>query len=259
MMTFAKYHGSGNDFILIDDREQKIHLVSDQIRRMCDRHFGIGADGLILIRKSKKEDFEMLYFNSDGMPGSMCGNGGRCAVAFASALGIVNSKSIFSAFDGNHQAQILSTNPFLVKLEMTDVNHIEVGDNFYLLDTGSPHFVQFRESIAKLDVVSEGRQIRNSERFNKAGVNVNFVEAGSRSISLRTYERGVENETLSCGTGITASVLAAAYSGRIIESPCEVKTSGGNLKVHFKKEGSRFYDIWLEGPAEFVFTGATQL
>jgi diaminopimelate epimerase len=255
MTTFAKYHGTGNDFILIDDRESTLQFSAEQIQQMCHRHFGIGADGLILIRNDGKNDFRMDYYNSDGQIGSMCGNGGRCAVAFASALGLINSSCIFSAFDGNHRAEVVSIVPFVVRLEMKDVSKIEAGDGFLFLNTGSPLYIQFRECVDKIDIVTEGRRIRNSERFKSDGVNVNFVETNQNSIYLRTYERGVENETLSCGTGITASVLAAAFSGYVNSSPCDVETPGGNLKVHFQREGDGFKDIWLEGQVEFVFTG----
>ena len=210
---------------------------------------------MILIRTKKDFDFEMAYFNSDGMPGSLCGNGGRCAVAFAHSLGIIKEHTSFIAFDGEHKANIIQTNPYIVKLQMKDVDQIETNATFTFLDTGSPHYISFRDNIDSIDIVNEGRKIRYNDRFKKDGTNVNFVEIKEGELYIRTYERGVENETLSCGTGITAAVLAASFTGKINSDSCLVNTPGGKLTVFFKKNGDRFSDIWLEGPASMVFKG----
>jgi diaminopimelate epimerase len=254
---FVKYHGTGNDFILIDDRRSHYEIDAGTIRKMCDRHFGIGGDGLIQLRNNVEFDFEMLYYNSDGLPGSMCGNGGRCAMAYAHSLGIIKEYARFKAFDGIHEAKIISKNPFVVSLHMNDVTNIEINPGFIFMDTGSPHYISFINNVEKADVINEGKKVRFSDRFKKEGTNVNFVEEKDSGIYVRTYERGVEDETLSCGTGVTASVLAAAVSGKIISSgmKCKVITPGGNLMVYFKRDGNNFTDIWLEGEAQPVFTG----
>jgi diaminopimelate epimerase len=253
--TFYKYEGTGNDFILFDDRENTFdHTNTKLIAHLCDRRFGIGADGLMLLRNLQGYDFEMVYFNSDGKPSSMCGNGGRCISRFALDIGAVKKNEVsFMAIDGAHTAII---GPETVKLKMNDVNEIENGSDFFFMSTGSPHYVKFSDDVPAMDVVSEGKKIRNSERFVKEGTNVNFVAQDKGGIFVRTYERGVEDETLSCGTGVTASALAAALKG-IASSPekCAVHTRGGNLTVHFKHDGNHFTNVWLEGPATFVFKG----
>jgi diaminopimelate epimerase len=255
MIQFEKYHGTGNDFIMIDDRNKLLSPDTALIKKMCDRHFGIGADGLILIRPAAGYDFEMVYYNSDGNRSSMCGNGGRCIVAFADQLGMIKDDVNFLAFDGSHKAKILSRNPYVISLHMNDVNFIEATDDFMFLDTGSPHYVTEREDVETMNVFREGRKIRYSERFAAEGTNVNFISKSNDSIYVRTYERGVEDETLSCGTGVTASVLAAVQKGLLQSSPGKVITPGGELSVHFKKDGTKFRDIWLEGQAVRVFSG----
>jgi diaminopimelate epimerase len=259
-LAFSKYHGTGNDFIIADDRADKIRLSPEHIKQLCDRHFGIGGDGLILIRKHKVSDFEMLYYNSDGQTGSMCGNGGRCAVAFANKNHIGSSKPTFSAFDGLHEAELLSTEPPVVKLKMQDVHKIEINDDFIFLNTGSPHYVCFADDVAAINVVEEGKKIRNSNRFAAEGTNVNFVRITDEGLQMRTYERGVENETLSCGTGVVAAVLASVVSKRLADTGIwAVSTPGGVLKVHYKKENNTFTDVFLEGPAMEVFSGSIEL
>jgi diaminopimelate epimerase len=255
MISFVKYHGTGNDFILIDDRKSKLDLSTETIRGVCNRHLGIGADGLILIRDKPPFDFDMLYYNSDGQRGSMCGNGGRCAVAFAHSLGMIGDSTEFNAFDGPHKAKVIGVNPFIVTLQMADVGKVEANEKFIFLDTGSPHYVSFTEDASSVDVVTEGRKIRYSPRFNTEGTNVNFVQVKNNYLSVRTYERGVEDETLSCGTGVTASVIAASNSGFITGTECDVETPGGKLTVYFKKNGNEFSDIWLQGNAVPVFRG----
>lgn len=259
ILSFAKYHGTGNDFILVDDRSKTFPADNHElIAQLCDRRFGIGADGLMLLRKHASYDFEMVYFNSDGKYGSMCGNGGRCISRFASDIGAVTKDHVhFLASDGPHEA-IIGKNT--TKLKMTDVSEIEAGEGFFWLDTGSPHYVKLEMNVAELDVYSKGRKVRYNERFAKEGTNVNFVEAGPDGIFVRTYERGVEDETYSCGTGVTASALVASLVGVAgAGKTCKVKTRGGNLLVHFERSGDGFRNIWLEGPATYVYKGEIPL
>ncbi len=259
ILSFSKYHGTGNDFVLIDDRSKTFPADNiELIAHLCDRRFGIGGDGLMLLRKHPSLDFEMIYFNADGKPGSMCGNGGRCISRFAADIGAVTKDHVhFMASDGAHEA-IIGKNT--IKLKMTDVNEVEAGDGFFFLNTGSPHYVKFELNVPELDVYSKGRKIRYNERFAKDGTNVNFVEANPDGIFVRTYERGVEDETYSCGTGVTASALVAAVIGvGGVTKSCKVKTKGGNLLVHFERSQDGFKNIWLEGPAAFVFKGETSL
>jgi diaminopimelate epimerase len=255
---FYKYQATGNDFIIIDDRDKHFDATnSSLIRRLCNRRFGIGADGLILLRTESGYDFRMVYFNADGYEGSMCGNGGRCAAAFAHKL--LNGKTEFEflAYDGLHNATIRGTTELglMVQLSMLAVQTIDRMEDDYLLDTGSPHYVKFVEDAATVDVGSEGRKVRNSETFLRDGVNVNFVELHGDSITVRTYERGVEEETLSCGTGVTASALAAVYSARIKQNPVRVFTRGGELNVSFTAASNGFSKVMLTGEAVCVYTG----
>ncbi len=258
-IKFDKYQGAGNDFILIDNRENILTGITNQrVRQMCDRHFGIGADGMMLLNSKEGFDFEMVYFNADGMEGSMCGNGGRCITQFASTLGIKKKEYLFSATDGIHKAQISLDKE--IKLQMNNVTNIDFSLDHYVLDTGSPHYIKFVTGIKDFDVVTEGRKIRNSKEFAKKGINVNFVEILSDDkIFVRTYERGVEDETLSCGTGVTASALVAAHNDNGFNR-VEIKTKGGDLSVEFdKKSDNEFVNIWLCGPAVFVFSGEIEL
>ena len=258
-IKFYKYQGSGNDFIIIDNREKAgDKLTTKQINKMCDRHFGIGADGLMLLNEKEGFDFEMIYFNADGNLGSMCGNGGRCIVQFASNMGIKKNEYIFSAIDGAHKAKVDLDRQ--VSLQMKDVQGVEFSLDHYVLNTGSPHYVKFVTGIEDLDVVSEGRKIRNSKQFAKEGINVNFIETiDDDHIFVRTYERGVEDETLSCGTGVTASALIAAHNDNGFNR-VEVKSKGGNLSVEFDKiSDTKFTNIWLSGPATFVFSGEYEI
>lgn len=256
-IQFYKYHGTGNDFIMIDDRLNKLTPSVEEVQLLCDRHFGIGGDGLIRIVKKDGFDFEMIYYNSDGNLGSMCGNGGRCAVAFAHFLKIINEETNFLAYDGPHEAIVLSDSPMNVKLKMADVLNLYKVKGAITLNTGSPHYVTFVKSVKDLDVVKKGKAIRNSPQYKSEGINVNFVEIEDNFIHVRTYERGVEDETLSCGTGVTAAVLAAVFSGKLKnKDECVVYTPGGKLKVHFSKEGHGFEQIWLEGPAVAAFSGS---
>jgi len=259
-IEFSKYHGTGNDFILIDDRKKKFPADDKLIRHMCDRRFGIGSDGLILLSNSDVYDFCMTYFNSDGKPGSMCGNGGRCAVAFAQNLNIISEHAEFLTSDGMHIAQVLNNNMEVsdVKLKMQDVHFIKMDGDAYIINTGSPHYTTFVSGIHQIDVVNDGRLIRNNEKYKTDGVNVNFVEVFDDHLYVRTYERGVENETLSCGTGVTASALAYALKEKK-DGIIKIQTQGGNLVVMFTYKNDSFSNIWLEGPAAFVFKGKFEI
>ena len=255
-LKFYKYQGTGNDFVMVDNRDHKISKNDTKlINRLCDRKFGIGADGLILLENSEdpQDDFKMVYFNADGNESSMCGNGGRCLVAFAKFLGIINDSARFTAIDGIHDATV---NNGLVSLKMQDVKNVFQNDDFLFLDTGSPHHVIFSEDLKSKDVKKEGAEIRYSNRYGQAGTNVNFVEEISAdSFSVRTYERGVEDETLSCGTGVTAVAIATYESGKTNSEKVKLSTLGGELSVTFKKTDEGYSDIWLTGPAEQVFKG----
>ena len=261
-LEFHKYQGTGNDFIILDNSTGNYSLLGKpQVEFLCNRRFGIGADGLILLEKKEGFDFHMKYFNSDGNESSMCGNGGRCITAFANALKLINGSADFTAIDGVHQAVIKKRDPVIVKLKMNDVTGYDnIGTDLYL-NTGSPHYVRFVNDVMKVNVTEEGRSVRNSERFREQGTNVNFVEPVSSGLKVRSYERGVEDETLSCGTGVTASVLAAVVKGIVKESAgkCEVTSMGGILNVYFKKTRSGFADVWLEGEAKFVYSGAIEI
>ena len=256
MIKFYKYQGTGNDFIMIDNRNQSFpkHDV-DLVKKMCDRRFGIGADGLILLENHESFDFQMVYYNSDGNESTMCGNGGRCIVAFAHFLNVFENKAKFNAIDGLHEAEI---NGNVVKLKMIDVPEIVKIDADYQLNTGSPHFVRYVEDVQNLDVYKNGYEIRNSEPYKKEGINVNFVsKISDNEVFVRTYERGVEDETYSCGTGVTASCLT--FMNEFGGGEVSVKTLGGNLKVYAEKHEAGFRNIWLEGPAEYVFEGVFKL
>ncbi len=256
-VTFYKYQGTGNDFILIDNRDRVFPLTNDDlIRTMCHRRFGIGADGFIAIQKEEGFDFRMIYFNSDGREGSMCGNGGRCAVKFAQSLGLVDTSTNFIAVDGEHEARIEQD---MIFVKMGLLTPIRAGQGFHYLNTGSPHHVQIVEGLNTIDVAEKGREIRYSDLYRSEGINVNFVEQiGRQHLYVRTYERGVEDETYSCGTGVTAAALICGMLG--MNSPVQVKTHGGNLKVSFKRAGrNNFEDIFLAGPADFVFKGTYRI
>lgn len=258
-ISFCKYHGAGNDFIIVDNRSNTIKINAEQISRLCHRHFGIGADGLMLLNSSVEFDFEMDYYNSDGSGSTMCGNGGRCIVAFASRLGIIGQTTRFLASDGQHEAELLSNGE--VKLKMINATQPEKANKGFFVNTGSPHHVEFLHDIRNLDVYSAGRSIRYSSHYAKAGTNVNFVkEIALGKLDLRTYERGVENETLACGTGAVASALSYAHknSNNRLEM-VDIRVQGGQLKVYFRHTENGFEDIWLQGPAEFVFKGEIQI
>ncbi|MEX2568312.1 MAG: diaminopimelate epimerase [Cyclobacteriaceae bacterium] len=251
-IRFYKYQGTGNDFIMIDDRSEVFETANlALIQNLCDRKFGVGADGLILIRNKYGYDFEMCYFNADGSQ-SMCGNGARCAVAFSSFLGIISSHTGFFAIDGPHKAKITGD---WVELEMSPVKEvIKVEKDFYV-DTGSPHHVKFVEDLNDYEVVEEGRSIRNQKSRYPNGTNVNFVKSLAKDhIQVRTYERGVEDETLSCGTGVTACALVQGLIQNI--ESVKISSLGGSLEVRFQKdETGGFHHIILAGPTKQVYAG----
>lgn len=255
-LPFFKYQGTGNDFILIDNRSTALLERKDTaiIRQLCDRRFGIGADGLILLQDKEGYDFEMVYFNADGAESTMCGNGGRCIVAFARYLGIVSDRAHFLAIDGPHEAIVRDEH--WVELKMSDVPQVLVEDEHFELNTGSPHYVTFVEDVDDIDVVNNGQAIRYAEKYRKEGINVNFVEKTADGIFVLTYERGVEAETLSCGTGVTAAAIAYHLDrpdGSRLRVP--ITTKGGQLEVRIEPIGDGFQNIWLCGPTKMVFQG----
>jgi diaminopimelate epimerase len=251
--TFYKYQGTGNDFVIIDNRESFFPKENTAlVAKICDRRFGVGADGLLLLEEHPSVDFKMVYYNSDGNLSSMCGNGGRCISHFAKFLGIISEKATFEAVDGMHDAKVEND---WVSLKMNDVENVAVFENYVYLNTGSPHHVEMVSKLQDFDVFSNGRTIRN-ETYGKEGANVNFVEQNDSSIfSVRTYERGVEDETLSCGTGVTAVAIAMFEMGKTSENEITLKTPGGALKVRFEKVDSGYKYVYLEGPATQVFKG----
>lgn len=254
MMHFYKYQGTGNDFIVIDDRNEQFNLSKEEIAHLCQRRFGIGADGLMLLQQASGYDFKMVYYNSDGTLGTMCGNGGRCLVRFAADLHIIQEKASFMAVDGPHTAFVDGEK---ISLKMSDVQAIDQhGDDFFT-NTGSPHFVRFTKQLQFFDVKNTGAAIRYSEAYQPIqGTNANFVEKlDSQSIFVRTYERGVEDETYSCGTGVTAAALVShVYQG--INSPVQIRTLGGELSVSFQGNlPDGFTEIYLTGPAIRAFQG----
>lgn len=253
-IPFNKYHGAGNDFIIIDNRHSEFSKLSTkQIAFLCDRHFGIGADGLMSIQNDTNYDFRMVYYNSDGKEGSMCGNGGRCITRFAQKLGLIKQSAHFITIDGVHDSFI---NENKIKILMTDVSFIDKEFGYFHLNTGSPHYVTFVKDVLSMNIFTEGKKIRYSDKFKTKGTNVNFVEKTDSGIIVRTYERGVEDETLSCGTGAVASAIVHAYDHPNGEYNTHIKTKGGELTVSFKKISNENYQqIYLTGPAEFVFEG----
>ena len=252
IIEFYKYQGTGNDFIMIDDRQSNFDISDNKlIAALCERRMGIGADGLILLRNHPSLDFEMIYFNSDGNQSSMCGNGGRCIIDFAAMLEVIKTETTFMAFDGEHKGQFLGDT---ISLQIQDVAEIVGEGNGLVLDTGSPHYIEMVDDLKYIDVNKEGRRIRNSAPFKKEGININFVQ-DSAELEVRTYERGVEEETLSCGTGVVATALAMHYANCIDENLVNVKTKGGELTVSFEEFNGGYKNIWLSGEASMVFAG----
>ena len=254
-LAFYKYQGTGNDFILIDNQAGLFTYNKELVARLCDRNFGIGADGLILIENAEGFDFRMVYYNSDGSPATMCGNGGRCITAFANRLGVIDKNAVFISADGTHSAAIKTVEGQTAEVELTmkDVTFLQKNEHFVILNTGTPHYVSFVDDPDLINIVAEGRKIRYSPEFAPVGINVNFAKLYGNQIYVRTYEKGVEDETLSCGTGVTASAIAASeftQGGNFI-----VTTLGGRLSVDFEKDGNKYTNIRLSGPATFVYSG----
>jgi diaminopimelate epimerase len=258
-IQFWKYQGTGNDFVILDNRDKKYdRLTREQVQFLCDRRFGIGADGLMLLNSHKDYDFEMKYYNSDGGESSMCGNGGRCLTKFAHDIGIILSDYRFIAIDGEHEASINTDGT--VALKMNDVDNVKYDRGNYILNTGSPHFVTIDNDVMSIDVFKRGRDIRYSDAFKNEGINVNFVQQTEEpdKIIVRTYERGVEDETYSCGTGVTASALVCYHNDNGFNR-VEVQTKGGDLSVEYDKIGDSFRNVWLNGPAVKVFEGTIEI
>ena len=257
-INFSKYQGTGNDFVIIDNRQNNIVLTTEQIAFICDRKKGIGADGLMLLDNKEGYDFEMIYYNANGLEGSMCGNGGRCLTQFAYDIGLNKKQFNFIAIDGPHESTINEDG--WVYLKMSDVNAVEKNIDsdtpFFVLNTGSPHYIEMVDSINSVDVFGLGQMIRFNDRFKSEGINVNFVQQQDDKIFVRTYERGVENETLSCGTGVTAAALISGIE-KLGEQTIQIETLGGKLAVRFNNKGDQvFENIWLMGPGTFVFSGS---
>ncbi len=260
-IPFDKFQATGNDFIIVDQRSTQYLTRQDTaiVKKLCNRRFGIGADGLILLQMADDVDFEMIYFNANGRESTLCGNGGRSIVKFAQGIGLITNECEFLAIDGVHHA-IINENGG-VELQMNRVKEVNVYDNHYTLDTGSPHYITFCKDIKNVNVENEGSAIRYSDSFKRHGINVNFVQMNGTGIHVRTYERGVEAETLSCGTGVTAAAIAASlnYEELPSEGTIDIHTNGGELQVKFQKEGDIFTNIWLCGPAKKVFKGVAYL
>ena len=258
-INFYKYQGTGNDFVIIDNRDKQLSKNNTKlIAHLCDRKFGIGADGCMFLEapKVKNDNFTMVYFNSDGNESTMCGNGGRCLVAFAKHLGVIENKAKFTAIDGTHEATI---NNGLVKLGMQNVSKINSNSTHWYLDTGSPHHVQLVDNLSAFDVFTQGRNIRRGAPYFEEGTNVNFVEQISEdSFNVRTYERGVEDETLSCGTGVTAVALAMHKAKKTDADKVNINTPGGKLTISFSETENGYENICLEGPAILVFKGVIE-
>jgi diaminopimelate epimerase len=258
-LFFSKYQGTGNDFIIIDNRNQTFSQAEEVIHFLCHRQLGVGADGLMLISNHETLDFSMKYFNADGKEGSMCGNGGRCISAYYYNIIAPKKHLTFHAFDGEHHAEIIETkkNQTSISLQLSDVENIKNISDGFLLNTGSPHFVKFVENVEAIDVRVLGKELRYRDLFSPQGVNVDFVEFRNDKLYVRTYERGVEDETLSCGTGVTASAIAASFIKDVSEF--DIITRGGNLQVSFQKNEDSFSNIWLTGLATFIYSGQIEI
>lgn len=259
ILQFSKYEGTGNDFIMIDDRKLQFPVSEQLVIRLCDRHFGIGADGILLVQHSEGYDFGMTYFNSDGSRAAFCGNGGRCITAFAHMKGIAGNTCRFMAADGIHHARITENNGpvMIVELEMQNPEIYSMDKNSYYLNTGTFHVVKFVDNPDNVDIIESGHEIRYDARYEPHGTNVNFARLLKNELYVRTYEKGVENETLSCGTGVTASAIAASlkYGG----TSFYVNTAGGRLFVSFMRTGDTFKNVRLTGPAKLVFEGTIEI
>lgn len=256
MLNFVKYQGAGNDFVIINlmDKTADVSFSKDQIVQLCDRRFGIGADGLMLLKPHEEYDFFMDYYNSDGSGGMFCGNGGRCIVAFAKRTGVIENETTFLANDGIHQASIDAAG--WVKLKMKDTDSIVPVLEGCYLNTGTDHYVQFVEDLENINVFEKGQFIRYHEALAPRGANANFVSGDTSQLVIATYERGVEDETLACGTGIVAAaIVAIKNANQMGDSIVPVKAKGGHMEVRLSYDGKVFTNIWLCGPGKFVFEG----
>jgi diaminopimelate epimerase len=259
-LKFYKYEGAGNDFVMIDNRKRRFNPRQALVYALCHRQFGVGADGLILLESNNANGLIMRYFNADGYESTLCGNGGRCFALFAYHLQITDKFAVFNAMDGAHNAEILSIkkNSAIVKLKMSDVSEIETIDGLKRINTGSPHLIIPADNIEIIDVFSTGKKYRYDKKFSDRGVNVNFINWKIDHLEIRTYERGVENETLACGTGAVAAAIALLEEKTGITSPISISALGGELKVYVNKNCGYYQDIWLEGPAAMVFEGTIE-
>ena len=252
IIEFFKYQGTGNDFIIIDDRKNIFNEKDNNlISSLCERKMGIGADGLILLRNDRDYDFNMVYFNSDGYESSMCGNGGRCIISFAQTLNIIENKTLFKAIDGLHEGLILNE---VIKIKMNEVSKIRKIDNGLMMNTGSPHYIEIVNDLEKINIEKRGKEINCSRFFSKDGVNVNFVQA-NQDIYMRTYERGVNSETLSCGTGAVAASIALNHMSLVKDNTIQINTRGGSLQVSFELENGNYHNVWLSGEVDLVYVG----
>lgn len=256
-VKFYKYQGAGNDFVMIDNRESNFPVKKEIIEKICDRNFGVGGDGLILLENDSETDFRMVYFNSDGNESTMCGNGGRCIVRFAHDLEVTDEKMTFNAIDGLHHATVDGET---IRLQMIDVKEVEDHDRYLFMNTGSPHHVEFVRNVKEVDVYNRGKEIRNGAPYYETGSNVNFVEVlPDQSLKIRTYERGVEDETLACGTGITAAAISSYIRGFVKNNTVKIEALGGKLSVNFDENNNTFENVWLNGPAVRVFEGEIEI
>jgi len=256
-IKFYKYQGAGNDFVMIDNRDGNFPVNKETIEKICDRNFGIGADGLILLENDSETDFRMVYFNSDGNESTMCGNGGRCIVRFAHDLDVTNENMTFNAIDGLHHAVVDGET---IRLRMIDIKEVEDHDRYLFMNTGSPHHVEFVDNVQNVDVYNRGKKIRNGAPYFETGSNINFVEVlPNQTLKIRTYERGVEDETLACGTGITAAAIASYIRGFVKDNVISIEALGGKLSVNFDEKNNTFENIWLNGPAVRVFEGEIEI
>ena len=254
-IKFSKFHGAGHDFVMINAIKSPVSLTDEEVKEICDRRTGVGADGLIMVLPSERYAFKMKYYNCDGHESTFCGNGGRCIAAFAVEEGLAPQHLEYEAIDGIHKALLTknSDNEYTVSITMRDIEGFDLNDERLIINTGSPHYVTRVENLKDFDVRNHGAEIRNDKSISKDGVNVDFMEIIDNQYHIRTFERGVEDETLACGTGVTASAIAAAlwFGGDNID----IKTTLATLNVRFKKVGNTIKDIVLTGPATHVFDG----
>ncbi|MBN1988933.1 MAG: diaminopimelate epimerase [Bacteroidales bacterium] len=257
-LQFAKYHGAGNDFVIIDNRTNTFAPTIENVKYLCNRRIGIGADGLMLLENDEALDFKMRYFNSDGNESTMCGNGGRCIVHFAKQLNLTNDNPKFMGIDGAHEAKFIDDDT--VQLKMKDVDSFTAADDYYFIDTGSPHYICYVEDIKQVNVNEAGKSIRTTFNTENGGTNVNFVQIGNDTLLIRTFERGVEEETLACGTGAVASAIATHHFLESEEKELKLQALGGELTVSFDKLAElKYSNIWLTGPVKHVFNGIVNL